>query len=352
MNIRQHLRILACGFFVLGFNHVLFAQNNSNINSTSFTGPNGIAELEEKVYFEVLPKRPRVGDTVDISIEMYGTPIKDASFTWYINGTQFEKGIGKHKISFLLEKKSAVRVLILTGEGNLVEKNWNFNPQNTVLLWETNTYTPPFYKGKSLYTPESGLILHAINLDAKNPLTNIYADYTWKVDGTVVGEESGVGKSTYIYQGDLLMQEPLFQVIRSGISAFTSKGRDVGVDSQIESSASIRVQTFPTDIVAYEATPLLGILYNKQLSSSFLFNKNETAIVSYPMYYSLSSSLNGLYTWSINDQLIRTNTNSIAFKKTRDNEQSRLSITIQNPKALLQSQDISYIIDTSNPVDN
>ncbi len=341
MNTWQKIGIGFCLVFSLAYSQTIFAQ------TPELSGPNGVKELKEKVYFDVLPTRPRVGDTVEISTEMYGTPIKDALFTWYVDGKEYEKGIGRSKISFFLAKKTTVRLVILTGEGSATEEVWNFNPQNTVIVWESNTYTPPFYKGKSLYTPESSIILHALNLDAKNPLTNNYYNYNWKVDGKVIGEESGVGRNTYIYQGDLLLQEPYFEVNMTGISAFRNGSRDTGSDSQIDSTAAIRVQTFDTNVFMYESTPLLGILFTQQISDTFKFIKSEATLVAYPLYFGIPSSLSGVYKWSVNNELIKENTNSISFKKTRDNEESILSLSIEQPRSLLQSRDISYIIDTT-----
>jgi hypothetical protein len=311
---------------------------------STFTGPNGIKEIQEKVYYNVLPGRPQINDDVEIEAEMYGTQVKNAQFTWTINGKEVLKGVGQYKLNFNLFTKSTVRVTILTGEGNTVRNTWEFNPKETDIIWEANTYTPPFYKGKSMFTPESTLVLHAINLDTENPLTNTYADYTWKVDGEVKGDVSGVGKNTYIYQGDLLLQEPLFQVITSPISTYKSKSSK----TPDETLASIRVQTIQPDIFSYENSPLLGILFNHQLGSDFLFKSDETSIVSYPIYFGLASSLNAQYSWYINDDYVSGAKNSITFKKTKSNEQSRLSVGIQNPGALLQSKDISYIIDTSS----
>ncbi len=340
------MRIFAFAFFVLATMYSFsFVQAQS---TQDFVGPNGIKEIKEKVYYEVLPTKPRVGDTVDISTEMYGTPVKDAYFTWYIDGKEYEKGIGRSKISFYLSKKTNVSVKIITGPGYPAENSWTFNPQNTVIIWEANTYTPPFYKGKSLYTAESGLILNAINLSAKNPLTNTYNNYIWKVDGSVKGDNSGVAQNTYLYQGDILMQEPYFEVIMQGVSAYRNGKQDLSDESLIDSSAAIRVPTLETTVFTYENSPLLGILFDKQVTNNiFRFNKSETSLVVYPGYFSVPSTLNMGYEWTINDDVVKRNVNSITFKKIRDDEQSRLSISLSNPKALLQSKDISYIIDTS-----
>ncbi len=312
-------------------------------NPDSFSGPNGIKEIQEKVYYNVLPSNSRINDIVEIEAEMYGTPIKNATFVWLVNNREVLKGVGESKLNFVLSEKSRVVVKIITGEGNIVTNTWNFNPKDTTIIWEAKTYTPPFYRGKALYSPESTLVLNAIDLTAKNPLTNTYNNYIWKIEGEVKGDLSGVGKNTYIYKGDLLMQEPLFQVTTSPISTYNKQNADVE-----DALASLRVQTLKTEIFTYENEPLLGVLFNKQLGSSYTLDKEESGLVSYPIYFGVPSSLAVKYKWYANDELVSQDNNSLFFKKTRSNEQSRLSIDIENPSSLLQTADISYIIDTAS----
>lgn len=379
MSNKKDIHIIFCMLFLLSFAHTVYAQTPTAAeqaaalaqlqadaqtqastqteqttateetpryiypDTSTFTGPNGIKEIQEKVYYNVLPSSPRIGDEVEIEAEMYGTQAKNATFSWSVNGREISTGIGQYKFSFLLSEKSTVVVKIITGEANIVTNTWQFNPRDTTIIWEARTYTPPFYRGKSLYSPESNLVLNAIDLDTPNPLTNTYNNYVWKVDGEVKGDLSGVGKNTYIYKGDLLMQEPLFQVITSPISTYNKKNTD-----KTENLASLRVQTLKTEILAYENDPLLGILFNKQVGTNFLFDKEESGLVAYPMYFGTASSLGVQYRWYANDELVGQNINNLTFRRTRSNEQSRLSVNIENPVSLLQSADISYIIDTTS----
>ncbi len=308
-------------------------------------GPRGIKEIKEKVYYTIIPEKPRLGQTVEIKAEMPGTPVKNAEFAWIINNKTYAREIGLNKISFLLDKKTTVTLLILTQDGNIITKEWTFDPQNTLIIWEARTYTPPFYKGKSLYTPESSLVLHAINLDVENPLTNVYANYVWKVDDRVKGEQSGVGKSTYMYKGDLLGLEPLFRVDFSGVSSFSDGLADIA-RKEVNGSGIMRVQTNPSAIFSYEKKPLLGVLFNKSIQETYTLTTPETTIVAYPVYYSLNSSLSGDYTWTINNTIVGQQ-NHLTIKKIRSNELSRLGVEIKNTNSLLQNSDISYIIDTS-----
>lgn len=316
-----------------------------SINTFAAVGPEEIPELKEKVYYNITPTKPNIGDTINIEAQMYGTDIAGANFTWKISGKNFKEGVGANRISFTLSEKTKVELKIITSKGVSIEKSFEFDPKKVIIIWESKTYTPPFYKGKSLYTPESSLILNAINLDQENPLTNKYNNYTWKIDSTVKGKESGVGYSSFLYQGDILSTEPLFKVTLSGITSFTDKQNNK--NNVFINEALLRVQTLPSEIVSYEKSPLLGVLFNKTIKSQYNLNKSETTIVSYPLYYSLSSSFSGIYNWYINGVQIDNSLNELSFKKKKDNERSTLSLEIKNIASILQTRTVSYSVDTS-----
>ncbi|MBC7981857.1 hypothetical protein H7X65_02160 [Candidatus Parcubacteria bacterium] len=316
-----------------------------SINTFAATGPEDIAELKEKVYYNVSPLKPNIGDTVQIEVEMPGTAIKDSNFIWKFAGKTFKEGVGANKVNFVLSQKTKVDLAITTGAGVTIQKSFDFDPKKVVIIWESKTFTPPFFKGKSLYVKESSIVLNAINLDQENPLTNVYNNYTWKVDTTVKGNDSGVGYSSYVYQGDILGLEPLFTVTMTGIRS--AKDRAANKTASTGGQSILRVQAFPTEIISYEKLPLLGTLFNKTIKSPYYLDKGETTLVAYPMHYALSSSLAGTYEWFINDVKINTSLNELSFKKKKDNEQSRLTVGIKNEASILQTRNMSYIIDTN-----
>lgn len=314
-----------------------------SINTFSATGPEDIPELKEKVYYNISPLKPNVGESVEIEAQMYGTEIKNSNFVWKITGKTIKEGVGANRLEFVLSEKTKIDLTITTGAGVVINKSFEFDPKKIVIIWESKTYTPPFYKGKSLYSKESSLVLNAINLEQPNPLTNVYNNYSWKVDSTVKGKDSGVGYNSYIHKGDILGLEPLFTVTMSNIVA----AKDAGKTKPFSNQSIIRVQALPTEIISYEKSPLLGVLFNKTIKSQYKLDKNETTVVSYPVNYAFSSSLSGIYEWYINDVKINSNNNEISFKKTKDNQQSRLTLKISNLASILQTKTVSYIVDTT-----
>lgn len=334
----------------------IFTQNTyaQGVATTSLNGvpinggAGGIPELQEKVSYTVTPSKPKVGDLVDIQAEMYGTPIQNAIFTWNVDGKLYKKAQGLSKVSVYIEKNTKVSVSILTVKGSILFKEWVFNPQNVIIFWEANTYTPPLYKGKPLYVGESKLVLQGINLDAKNPLTNTYANYVWKIDGKVQGSDSGVSRRTFTYTGDILQLEPLFELLYTNITNYQETQKTATANTR----SILRVQTLTTDIFTYEKKPLLGVLFHKKIQDTFSLKEKEASLVSYPMYFSTPSSLSPQYTWLVNNTSVKTNSNTLSFKKIRDNEKSSLNIIINNPDSLLQKKDVTYTIDTTSTQGN
>lgn len=341
-------------FYILSF-ICLLGIGSMGVSAQSSLSPSGgaggVPQLEEKVTYDLLPTRPNVGDTVEIEAKMYGTPVKNAIFTWFVDGKLYKKEQGLNMISVYVNKGTKVNVSILTVNGATLSNEWVFNPEQVKLIWEANTYTPPFYKGKALYTAESALTFNAINLDAKNPLTSKNADYVWKTDGVVQGAKSGVYKNTYIYQGDLLQYEPLFELLYTSVTNFNQVKAGQKA-APVNSRSVLRVQTLESNVFTYEKTPLLGVLFNKKIDTFFSVTKPEVTLVSFPVYYSVESALDPTYTWLLNDSVIKRDSNSLSFKKTKDNVQSRLTISVSNPKSLLQSKSISHIVDTTNKAES
>lgn len=346
------MRALTLHTFIFIFVFVL-SFGAFDVSAQSLTTPNGgaagISQLEEQVSYSLLPSRPNEGDTVEIQAKMFGTPVKNAIFSWYIDGKLYRSEQGLNMISVYVGKNTKINLTILTVTGTTISKEWVFAPKKVLLIWEANTYTPPFYKGKALYSAESALTFHGINLDTKNPLTARNANYVWKIDGVVQGSNSGVGRNTFAYQSDILQYEPLFELLYTNITNY-NEGKSGQKSGAISTRSELRVQTLQSDIFTYEKTPLLGVLFNKKIETIFPVTKPEVTLVSFPTYYSVVSALIPDYTWLLNDSVIKSGSNVLTFKKTKDDTQSRLTISASNPQSLLQSKSVSHIIDTTTKV--
>src|SRR3990167_10337236 len=71
------------------------------------------------------------------------------------------------------------------------------------LLWQGNSYVPPFYEGRTLWSSQSRITFLAIPHGAGigNPAN---LTYKWTKNGTVLGNINGVGKNTLSFIDSIL----------------------------------------------------------------------------------------------------------------------------------------------------
>src|SRR5688572_16598777 len=88
---------------------------------------------------------------------------------------------------------------------------FNLKAQEVDLLWQAETYTLPFYKGKALWSKESRVKLLAIprGPGVGNPLN---LTYKWTKNGTVLGNINGVGKNTIAFTDSIISRPQTIQV--------------------------------------------------------------------------------------------------------------------------------------------
>ena len=111
-----------------------------SINVFSAIGPEEIPELKEKVYYNVSPSKPNVGDVVEIEAEMYGTDVKNSTFLWKINNKIFENKVGLNRFNFSLAEKTKVDLIITTGTGLTIERSFEFDFFVIVIATDFNYY--------------------------------------------------------------------------------------------------------------------------------------------------------------------------------------------------------------------
>jgi hypothetical protein len=124
--------------------------------------------------------------------------------------------VGKKEFKFTMSESGKLVTIdfeAVPTNAPVISKTWNFAPVDVDILWQANTYTPPFYKGKALFTPESNvtfIALFNIIIGGKrvDPSDVVYK---WKVNRTVDGANSGFGKNSYNYTGSIILRPALIQ---------------------------------------------------------------------------------------------------------------------------------------------
>lgn len=244
------------------------------------------------------PDTPRPYQEVQVSLSSSVVDLNQSAIHWVLNGKTLSQGPAQKNFSFRVGKLGEPTTLVLLVETpNLgtIQKNLTIVPTQVDIVWQADTYTPPFYKGRALPVPEAGVTAVALptfvtrsgtTIDSKNLV------YTWTVNDRRVGAQSGLGRNTF----------------KTSMATYVDNTPPVSLEvSDPESGLRANVTSSPPgvqpSIVMYQKDPLLGLLFNRALGETFSPRIQEFSIVAYPYFFSAanvaSSFLN--YQWSINN---------------------------------------------------
>ncbi len=303
-------------FLFLG---ILFIISASNVYAAS----------PSSILVDVIPTNPKPYEDVTITINSYANNLDSVGINWSVDGNTKASGIGKK--SFMLKaggvgSQNRVTITISLPEG-VIEKNITIRPSVMTLFWQaTDSYVPPFYKGKAMPTLDSEIKIVAMP-EIGNPKN---MTYFWKKDYTNDQDASGYGKNSYLYVNDYLEDYNNVSVVASTI------------DQKYSSEANIDVGTIDSKILFYKNDPKLGTIFEKEIVTPYRITEKEI-IIAVP-YFISPKQINHpslIWNWSIND-------NSVDVLSFKPNEMplqiqsgtsgtSRLKLTIENMDRIFQT---------------
>ena len=257
--------------------------------------PINLPGLANYTTIKIFPKNPGPGESVIANLELYLTDLNKAEISWFLNGEMVEKGIGDKNFRFQtgpVGSVSRVSVSIITFEGVSVEKEITIRPAEVDILWNTSTYTPPFYEGKALFTNQSEVRLSAIP-NITNSAGNLVSPenlvFRWYKGNTLIQSGSGFGRNTLTLKGGVL-----FKSLDIKVEVAT-------LDNSSTAENRIIIPSENPSVLIYEDHPLFGILFNRALSDLILKEK-EIKLSAVPYFFDAPSknSASLEYTWSQN----------------------------------------------------
>ncbi len=286
------------------------------------------SSLNNLLSVDVTPLNPRAHDKVDISIQSFRFDLNRADIAWFINGDLQTSGIGKRNFSFTNGGSGTytrVQMVIKPANGQIFDKTLVFAPADVDLIYQTNNYTPPFYKGKALYTYNSPVTVVALPNFVKEDGSVIPPEkliYKWYTDtDNVFDKDSGYGKRTLSFQDKLVMP----QHIEVEVTA---------PDGGFKAYNYIDFEPAPPLVELYENNALLGILFNKKVSNLTLTAK-EIDLTAIPYFFSVKNKINSIlsYDWFVNNNPMpsqRDNPNITLRPETATAGSANVGVTIKN----------------------
>lgn len=305
--------------------------------------------IEEQLTVTITPQIPGPNEQVSIFIESFSANLNKSYIVWSVNGVTKAQGAGVTKFNFengSLGTVTRVKVTVDTDDGRSLEKTFTFEPASINLVYEALTYTPPFYKGKALFTRQSSLKVVALpefilpggrKIDPKNLV------YTWKKDGKVLQELSGFGQQSVIIETPIITR-PMY--ISAEVSA---------VGSNLKAEQMIYVEPIEPEIHLYEENLLYGIDWNREIGGRyFMGGRNEIRLIAEPYFFSASfaGAPDMSYIWRINNEQapIPPNQNFIGLRnESGDSGSSNIGVLVENKSKILQAGETRMNLDFSKP---
>jgi hypothetical protein len=264
-----------------------------SLGQTFFTGTNGLE-------IAINPENPEPNETVTITINSNLYDLDRSKITWYVDGKVTKTDMGLKKFSTNAGnngKKTTIKVAIETFSGETKEIEAYFIPTFVDLIYEAVSYTPPFYKGKTLNPNQGVIVVNAIP-EFVTPngerISNNNLIYSWKKDRKTFTDSSGLGKNTFIYNGTVPIKEALIEVTVSSL------------DNEIYASKMIIINHDTPKIVFYEDNPIYGIMFNRAIKTGVRMITDEFKVRAIPYFttvgYTNSPDLD--FKWSLNNSSI------------------------------------------------
>ncbi|OGJ08744.1 hypothetical protein A3I95_00460 [Candidatus Nomurabacteria bacterium RIFCSPLOWO2_02_FULL_44_12] len=299
-------------FLIFGFASAALAASPSSIGVT------------------VAPENPAPLENVTISLNSYLNNLDSVLITWFLNGKNVLSGIGKKSFSLTapaagVETRVSIKVALPEGE---VTTGVLIRPNTMILLWEaTDSYVPPFYKGKALPTIDSEIKIVAMPEVKNTSPKNIV--YSWKKDYTADQGASGFGRNFYIYINDYLEDSNTISVVASTVDGTSSE-------------SNITVRAAAPKIAFYRQDNGLGIIWEQALSNNHRI-AGEEILVAIPYFISPKNlqQPNLVWTWSINNSAVKTSSIRKNFFPVKVGEgtsgTSTIGLQIENTDRIFQS---------------
>lgn len=262
----------------------------------------GLHGLGQGITIGMVPAHPGVHETVQLTVRSSIFDISHSVIVWSANGKVIAKGTGADTASIPtgdLGSQTTVTVQLTAPDESSAEASARVIPTQVDLLVDSDSYTPPFYRGKALASAGSNLILQALPHFARPGGSQIPASdliYTWKRNGQVLGDISGLGKSAVVIPAPVLY------------------GRDVvsveiaSSDGVLAGESSLAIKSLDPMLVLYEDHPLFGILFGSALGASTFIPESEMTFIAVPYFSSVRTPLDSAlqYAWRVNGTRLTT----------------------------------------------
>lgn len=288
-------------------------------------------QTQAQTHIEIKPSRPAPFTNISLSLVAYSFDPSRTVITWYINGKEVGKGVGMRNFTTTTGAAGKAITVQAVAEPTNRPKSVTtvvVRPAYVAIVWEAQTYTPVFYKGKAMATPGAAVTYIALPFfvdDKGNPIDPSKLYYIWKRRYLADQNASGLGKRTYTVQQDYRNADISVEVITS--------------DKAISYETNATVPRIQPILNVYALHPLLGIRYEHAIGGTYALSSEESSLIVEPYFFSIlnRNAGNVAYDWTI-DGTPSSNNSSIVLRTTGDGVgTANITLLARHLSELLQS---------------
>lgn len=298
----------------------------------------------------VSSNNPVPGQKITLTVRSYAIDINSAKISWKINGKQDINTVGATTLEVTapaLGKKLTIEVTATTPEGRVVAASTIIGSGSVDLIFETDGYTPPFFRGKVAPVYQNTVKITAVPHIANSagveydPKTLVYE---WKRNSRAIENQSGYGKQSITVVGDV--------VPRPYDISVSVWPRDESGSAQ----AYTTVGMANPYIAFYVDDPTYGTLFNSAVKNVIrIGSQKEVAVLASPFGFNGAGDENELsWSWSINNlrRAELSANRSVLLRAPDDSSGSSIvQLNIKNADKILQGITAGFSAQFSNKSD-
>ena len=254
------------------------------------------------VTIAISPEHPTPGSFVHLLAASFSADLDRSDIVWLANNKAMAQGPGLKEADVVagpLGSATDITVIANGQNGNVASGEVHIRPTELDLLWESDSYVHPFYRGRTVPSAGTSLRLQAIprfKLPGGQQMPERDLIFTWRRNGSVVQSASGRGRSSAILPSPVLF----------GTDTITVNAESL--DGSLSGEASVQIPSTEPILELYMDHPLLGVMYHQALLPQTSIADSEMTFVAVPYFAQIQNPDDPrlAYVWRVNGNDIET----------------------------------------------
>ncbi len=285
-----------------------------------------VSNVLTEIKIEANPEFPRPGQTVQLSLNDYGSNTFGSEVNWYLDGEPVPAAQNQRNAQVVAGKAGetqTIEVELRTPTGGTIRLAQELTPIFLDIIIEPQTHVPAFYSGRAL--PSFGSMVNVTALVDGGNLDPNTLMYTWRINRNVV--EGGSLRGGYkvdfmVPQGDFFTLA--LEIIRPTGQVVARRAYDI---------ASVKPQ-----LEFYEFNDVFG-LSDSTIGSTYIPTRVTNTLQAAPYYLDINIyNQPDILEWKIDGQQVTTGTNpyQLTFSRQFSRGRSQIDFHVRSRTQLLQ----------------